>query len=166
MKSWLVVQLNLGIVQMDVSIAQLATSIITLCIAVVGLIINRGEKNKFKLYVDPDQGYVSLGGSITTTLLVRGSYKNKVELSIPDKPTGVLVAFAPDKVLPKGRFNLFNKSAGTSTISINVSLNAEDRRYPIIIVGTEAVGSGSSNSGSRGRRQNSCTYQLYCGNVR
>ena len=157
------VQLNLGVVQIDVSIAQLTVSIMAVCLAAIGLIIKLSDrKTKFRLFVYPDQGYVSLGGSIASEhLFVKGIYRNKVALSVPNEPHGVRVAFAPNTVVPKGFLNFFDKFIGISTISINVSRDAEDGLYPIVIVGAEEIGSGSSTSSFDGRWQNSCTYHLF-----
>jgi len=153
-------------VQVDVSIAQLIVSIIIASLAIISFIISlRYRQSKFRLIVDPDHGYVSINGVITSTLHVKGNYRNKVILSVPKEPHGVHVAFSPEEVEPKGIFNFFNR-VGVSVISISVSLDAKDGRYPIVVVGTEKVGSGSGASSSDGRWKNSCTYHLYCGNVR
>ena len=97
----------------------------------------------FEIIIDPMQGSVQQGGTITTTITIKGihGYKFPVSLSATEQPSDIIFTFAPPISEPKPSY--------TSTVTINVDKSVSSETYETRIKGSGADG-----------KEHSCIYIL------
>lgn len=121
------------------------TGVILIALGIFILVVGgpSASPSDFNISINPVQGAVQQGGSITTTININDihGYEQPVSLSATGQPSGVVIAFVP----PFGEAKPFY----ISIVTINVDQNVPAGDYPIRFKGTGAD-----------RKEHTCSYTL------